>query len=72
MLEMRKRRKLGRLADNMQRQPQPAPMQACVNLNTCDLGASPTLQPKVMKPYRTSPLMNARETELRKKTKGKK
>jgi hypothetical protein len=40
-----------------------------INLTTCDLGASPNLQPKVMKPYRSSPLQQARQTELRKKAK---
>ena len=71
MLEMRKRRKMARLGN--QQQPKPAAA-ACVNLTTCDLGASPNLQPKVLKPYnqRASPLMQARGTELRQKNKGKK
>lgn len=65
MLEMRKRQKMARLQQNAnqaqqrQQQPVPQPEPASVggfNLNTCDLGASPNLQPKVMKPYRTSPL----------------
>ena len=43
-----------------------------VNLNTCDLGASPNLQPKVMKPYRRSPLQEARQNPIRNAYKGKK
>ena len=77
MLEMRKRQKMQRLQQNAQPVPQPtAPANpaSVVNLTTCDLGASPNLQPKVMKPYRSSPLQNARTTELNKlqKNKGKK
>ena len=68
MLEMRKRQKMQRLhqqnaATNAQPQARPS-----VNLNTCDLGNSPNLQPRVTKPYkvegRFSPLQNARQSEL--------
>ena len=62
MLEMRKRQKMARLQQNKNQQPQTINIlpSMSVNLTTCDLGASPNLQPKVMKPYRTSPLQMAR------------
>ena len=77
MLELKKRQKMARLQrENQATQQQPtAPTEqpaSVVNLTTCDLGASPNLQPKVMKPYRYSPLLNARMNELRKKNKGNK
>ena len=36
-----------------------------MSLANCDLGASPTLQPKTLKPARMSPLHQARTTGLR-------
>ena len=78
MLDMKKRKKMMRLnnaaANNSVQPPpeQPAEPRGMVNLANCEIGNSPNLQPKVMKPYKYSPLQHARQTELRKVQKSKK
>ena len=65
MLEMRKRKKFDRLKQQQKNTTQPVQNNPTVNLNTCDLGASPNMMPKAMKkPYRSSPLQQARQSEL--------
>ena len=53
-------------------EPEAQPKGDGFNLNTCDVGASPNLGPRVRKAGRLSPLQMARDLELKAKPKNKK